>query len=252
MKFLPSSRLLGLCAAVAALFASALVAAPSFPPLDHFQPAGLGPREPELQVPFPAAAMARGLVRGSARVAVLVGADAKPVDWFVTACSDATFGKALLDDLQHRTYRAATFRGVPVPARVEIAYQFERSAAVTPMEEMANSTRHDALTPQPEKVLDHPLEFVAASLPLLPADASDLAKGGEHVTVYVSFFVDAQGHPRAPQVESAASPALVAPAIGTVYKWLFKAPTHDGHPAVVLTGRPVRFLTADEAAAMKH
>jgi hypothetical protein len=69
------------------------------------------------------------------------------------------------------------------------------------------------------------------------------------VAVYVSFFVDAQGHARVPQVESAASPALVAPAVNAVYKWTFQPPVAHHHPAIVLTARPVRFLTVEEAKA---
>jgi len=249
-------RLAGFAAASVVFAVVAVWAKPpeGFPPLEQMTPAALGPHEPELDLPFPGPALTRSIPRGTARVAVLVDADGKPVDFLVTAASDPSFGDALLVDLKRRSFQAEKLNGVAVPGRADIAYSFEApSSGMVATDAAANLSRLGreaaGLSAQPEDKLDRDLEFTAASLPLLPPQFAALAKSGK-VRAYVTFFVDPQGHVRIPQVESTPAPELVADAIRVVQKWTFKAPTIKGKPALVYAGRPVRFLTEADARAM--
>ena len=241
-------------------FAVAVAAKPpaGYPPLEQYTPAAIAPNEPRLEILFPGAATARSVERGTARVAVLVDANGTAVDYLVTQATDPAFGQALIDELKHRKFRSAQINGVAVPDRVEVGYVFDApSTAMQVMEAAASNARRGAgmneVSTEPETKLDADLTITAASLPLLPPEAKALATGGKPVKVFVTFFVDQQGHVRVPQVESSPSPALVADAVRVVQKWSFKPPTIKGKPALVMAGRPVRFLTEEEARkAMAH
>src|SRR3954469_2593134 len=129
--FIPSRLffLLGLGLALApAITVRAASDAPRFKE-SEYRPAGLGPREPGLTVDYPGAASVRGISHGRAEVNVLVGADGKPLDFLVTSETDAAFGRALLGHRQTLAFRAATLRGVPVPARCGFVYDFTGMAA---------------------------------------------------------------------------------------------------------------------------
>jgi len=249
----PRSILLAGIVALAAVTTTAHAKAPAgYPPLEQYTPASLAPNEPRLDIPYPGGATTRSISRGTARVAVLVDANNTATDFLVTQATDPAFGQALLDDLKHRKFQSAQIKGVAVPDRVEIAYAFDApQTGMQVMEAAANNARRGAglneVSVQPESKLDGDLVITAASLPLLPSEASALAASGKPVKVFVTFFVDEQGHVRIPQVESSPSPALVADAIRVVQKWSFKPPTIKGKPALVIAGRPVRFLTEAEA-----
>ena len=241
-------------AAIAAGFAPSALGKPpaGYPPLEQYTPASLAPDEPRLDIPFPGGATARAVTRGTARVAVLVDANNTAVDFLVTQASDPSFGDALLEDLKHRKFRSAHIKGIAVPDRVEIAYVFDApSTAMQVMDAAANNARLGAdaraLAAVPEDKLDADLQLAAASLPVLPPEAAALASHGKPVKVFVTFFIDQQGHVRMPQVESSPSPLLVADAVRVAQKWAFKPATVKGKPALVYAGRPMRFLTEAEA-----
>ena len=221
-----------------------------FAPLQDYTPADLGPKETQFEVIFPAAARGRTVMQGIARVAVLVDESGKPMDFLITAHDHPSFGDALLDELKHRTFRPAMLKGTAIPGRTEVSYRFEQSAGVSALDEMAiNTKRGDqpAYAAQPEGSLDQPLELTGAVLPTIPPELAGEAKAGKPVRVYVTFYVDEKGHVKIPQAESAASPLLVRPALRAIYKWTFKPPTMKGKPVLAFAGRPVRFLTEQEA-----
>jgi len=221
---------------------------PGFPAFaaGEFTPAGLGPREPEVVVEFPGSAATRGVPTGSAMVSVLVDAAGRAEDLLVTGCTDLAFGKALLEEARTLRYQAAKFRGVPVPARFELGYKFvAQRIAGNPMDAArlkADKTGKPVLayTAVPAGKLDRRLESTHAVLPELPADYR--AADGAAVKVFVTFYVDEDGKVRVPNVESAASPALVAAAIQAVRQWSFKPPQAKGRPALVFTGSAVSFV----------
>lgn len=221
---------------------------PGYPPFaaGDYVAAGLGPREPEVVVEFPGSAATRGVPKGNAVVSVLIDVEGKGADFLVIGCTDLAFGKALLEEAKTLRYQAAKFRGVPVPARFEVGYNFEaNSIAGNPMD--GARLRADKLgrpvlvySAVPVSKLDHGLEPTNAALPEMPADYQ--AADSQPVKVFVTFYVDEQGKVRAPNVESAASPALIAGAIKAVLQWSFKPPLAKGQPVLVFTGRPVGFV----------
>jgi TonB family protein len=218
---------------------------PAYAP-GEYRPADLGPKEPELVVEFPGGASGRGLVGGTARVSLLINAEGTAVDSLVTGCTDKAFGAALLDRAKDLKFQAAKFKGAAVPSRYDLGYNFKTdSVTVDPMDAKRAETNKKvggklAYSPVMEKNLDHPLEFLAASYPRLPADYQPA--DASPVRVFVTFYVDETGRVRTPNVESAASPTLIASAIDTVLQWSFKPPLVKGQPALVFAGRPVRFI----------
>ena len=226
---------------------------PGFPPFPsgEFQPAGLSPKEPEIIVEYPGGAITRGIAKGNAVVSILIDAGGKTSDALVIGCTDLSFGKKLLDQVAAIEFKAAKFKGVAVPARYELGYAFEsKHTAVNPMDaarqrmEKATGVKlvYSAVA---EKELDHPLEFTNAALPQLPEGYPVVAQNP--VKVFVTFYVDENGHVRVPNVESAASPQLIPAAIAAVLQWSFKPPQAKGKPALVFVGRAMRFVPRHSA-----
>ena len=246
---LPPSRIFPATLALASavfLLATSLTAGgnpPGFPPFANgeFTPAGLGPKEPDLLIDFPGGAATRGIVKG------------KAVDYLVISCTDIAFGKKLLDQAQGVTFQAGKYKGVAVPARFNLGYTFNsKNAAVNPMDaarhrmEDTTGVKMDYAAVA-EKDIDQSLEFVSVALPPLPAGYPTTGK--TPVKVFVTFYVDEDGHARVPNVESAASPELISGAIAAVRQWVLKPVTVKGKPALVFTGRAVRFIVPEPAAA---
>jgi hypothetical protein len=223
---------------------------PTFAP-GEYVPAGLGPKQPRPEIPYPGAARARSLPKGRAVVSLLVDADDRVVDSLVTSCTDPIFGKALQDYLPNMTFRAARFKGTAVPARYALSYEFESGGLNTNMIDQASmlpgkfGSVEMAVASHTERELDHPLELASLALPELPVGYA--AANGNPPEVVVTFFVDETGHARLPNVEAAASPVLIPGAIAAVARWTFKPATIKGKPALVLAARPVRFLLPEPA-----
>jgi len=221
---------------------------PGFPPFsaDEYKPAGLSPKEPEVMIEYPGGAITRGIATGKAVVTVLVEADGKPTDFLMIGCTDKSFGMALLESAKTLKYQAAKFKGVAVPARYDLGYEFRTtSVSVDPMEaarlKMEKTSGVKMINmPVMERELDQHLEFTNAALPQLPEGIK--ATEANPVKVSVTFYVDETGHVRAPHVESAIAPELIPGAIQAVLQWSFKPPLFKGKPTVVFAGRQVRFV----------
>ncbi len=215
----------------------------------EYVPAGLGPRQPKIEVPFPGVARARSLPKGRAVLGVLIDADNRVVDSLVISCTDPIFGKALQDYLPQVTFQAAKFRGTAVPARASLSYTFELGDLNTNvMNEVSMipdkiGAGKGAQASHTERELDRPLELTRLALPDLPAG---LAPSGQApVEVVVTFYIDETGQARLPNVEAAADPLLIPGAVAAVSRWTFKPATIKGQPVVVFTAKPVRFLPPD-------
>ncbi len=212
----------------------------------ELQPAALGPREPKLNVDYPGAASTRGVAHGSATVAVLVDADGKPLDFFVTSETDSAFGRALVEKLEKLDFQPATLRGAPVPARCGFTYEFQAGGTTGMNAIDAGESRSARGKPKPtraavaESKLDHRLEITAGAVPTLPPGYG----GGKPVKVLVSFFIDEAGQVRVPNVESSPAPELFAPVIAALSTWTFKPPTVGGKPAIVFVSRPIPLAPA--------
>jgi hypothetical protein len=238
------------------LSSAAGVNPPGYPPFPkaEYKPAGLGPREPDISVDFPGAARAHGLAHGNAVVSVLINAEGKAADFLVIGCTDQVFGTALMEEAKTLKYQAAIFQGVPVSARYNLGYTFtpgsgdmpgSKNISVNAMEEMRIHTEKIdkprlAYSAVAESTLDHPPEFTNAALPKMPEGYQ--APSDKPVKVFVTFYIDEEGHVREPNVESAASPKLIPGAIDAVLQWSFKPPLLKGKPALVFAGRAVGFV----------
>lgn len=215
-----------------------------FPPITQhaYTPAQFGPHQPRLYINFPGGAAARSIAEGSATVAVLVDANGKLEDLFTFRYTDPAFGKALNDELKSTVFAAATYKKVAIPARMNVSYDFEGNVSANAMDQ-ASSMNHnnskDALEPVGEEKLDARLHLVDAVLPRVPVGYE--VPEGKVIRAFVTFYVDTDGTVRVPNVESAESPELVAPAIKAVRMWKFQPPLVGGKPVIVLAGRAITF-----------
>jgi TonB family protein len=242
MNLRPAAFLLSLMLSLVSVRAN-----PDFPPFSHseYEPAGLGPREPELQVDFPGGAASRSLATGSAVIAVLVDADGKAIDFQTMGYTDKAFATILLERAHALSYKPARLKGTAIPACYNLGYHFaSQNVSMTAMdaarERFNNSSSTLTYSPVGESKLDHPLEFTHYALPRVPANYP--VTDAKAAKVVVSFYVDEQGEVHVPNVESAPSPALVFGAIKAVRRWAFKPPTVAGKPVLVYTGREVDFM----------
>ncbi len=194
-----------------------------------------------MYINYPGGAVAKSIAEGSATVSLFVDANGKATDFLVTRETDPSFGKALQDELQSSRLVAAQFQKTRVPSRMEVSYDFKGNVAATAMDQAARMGGIKwNLQPITEDKLDHRLEFVDAALPRLPLNFAN--PENKTISVYVTFYVDEQGHARIPNVDSASSPELIAPALKAVHIWAFKPPLVKGKPALVFTGRAVNFV----------
>lgn len=253
-------------------------AANSFPPLSEqsdYQAARVDPNEPELSIPFPGAALHKGMGEGDALVSVAVDPEGRVSDILLVGCSDRAFGRALLDWAGSLKFQPARYQGVAVAGRCSVGYRFEyrlasscehkfgfsawgtttggmvAGTAMTAdvFEQLSGKALRgaDAYAPKLETNLDGPLEFTEAYLPKLPVGYAVPAE--KPVKVLVTFYIDEEGKIRQPQVESAAAPVLIPAALRAVQRWHFKPATVKGRPALVYTARSVGFFPRDYSVA---
>ncbi len=247
-RFLPAHFLtLASAAIVLAALPPGRANPPGFPPFasGEYAAAGLAPHEPDVTVEYPGTAAMNGIPSGTATVTVLVDAAGKPQDFLVVGYSHPAFGTALREQLRTCHFQPARFRGTAVPGRYDYTYYFETSAAVLYASGAAAVGAHPTdpvviYKSVPETKIDGSLEFLTVAFPPLPEGFK--APDDKPVKVYVTFFIDETGHVRIPKVESASSPLLIPGAIAAIQQWTFKPPLVKGKPALVYTGRPVKFM----------
>jgi hypothetical protein len=262
-RFRTSRSLMALlvCAAaylISPQFSRAGDRASEFPPLSqqkHYRPATLGSHD-YLQVEFPGGAASRGNEAGYAMVSVLIDAKGDAIEFFTVGYTDRAFGKALSDKGTTFKYVPAKYNGVNVPSRFNLQYTFKNGNSESSSMDVAGrgvglfggavqqSLLYSAVT---EDALDKPLEFTDVSLPRVPVDFK--IRDDQPLRVYVSFYVDETGHVHVPNVESAAAPELIAPAIKAVRLWTFQPPLSKGKPALVFAARPVVFVPRNKLLA---
>lgn len=224
---------------------------PPLPPKDY-SPARVGARQPELRLPFPGSATARSIPEGRATVSVAIGRDGKVEDLLIISYSDEAFAKALQEEIPHVEFEPAMLMGRPIPGRVNVTYDFKTPALGMNAMDLAGRIGSnmegvkDVYVAHPETDLDSPLEFTRVVFPSLPKNYD--RKSGEEIRAYVTFYIDETGQARIPNIESSPSPRLVRGALAAVARWHFQPPKVGGKPALIFTGRPVRFLTEEGMA----
>lgn len=254
-------------------------AADSFPRLSDqgdYQGAKIDPKEPELSIEYPGAAINRGLSDGVALVSVAVDKEGHATDFLLVGCSDMIFGRTLLDWARTLKFQPATYRGVAVAGRCQVGYHFQYRIAsscdhrfgfsawgsTTGGMEVGTAMTLDIFqyfsakagrqkpgyTAEAEKNLDAALELTELALPKLPVGYA--APTDHPVKVFVTFYIDEEGKVRLPQVESAAAPELIPAALRAVNMWNFKPATVKGKPTLVYTARAVGFFPRDYVAAV--
>ena len=214
---------------------------------------GLAPSEPPVRLFFPGSAYSAGIHQGFATVCVALDEQGHATDYLLVAYTEKYFGDALLRNARDTQYSPLLFKGVPVPSRFNLGYEFHPEFTVamnsfSAVENRLQQIRGDRpdfkYQPVVEELLDNRLEWLRQAVPHFPPGYTPT--GGKQDSVMVSFYVDEQGQVRVPNVDSASSPLLVANALKAVRYWRFKPPTLKGKPVLVFAVFAVNFIRPEK------
>jgi hypothetical protein len=228
-----------------------------FPAKKEVVPPDFPANDPFINVQFPGHALFEGVATGRATVGVMLDQAGRPLDFLLIRYTRDYFGQALLAEAKHRGYTPKRLHGTAVPGPFTFSYHFEPPDGLTSIssfeaaerraEEVGGGARY-IYEPHREEELDGGrLEPTRVRIPVLPAGSIPPDK--RPVKALVSFYVDEQGRVRLPNVESALAPELVAPALGALQQWAFKAPQMKTKPVLVRAMRAVTFREAPAAPA---
>jgi hypothetical protein len=228
-------------------------------PKNDLTEAAFAGSEPEVE--FPSRGRFEGVFDGRAAVGVMVDAEGNATDFLVIRYSKAYFANEILTTIRNEQFSPRKIRGVAVPGRFYVVRAFALSVqnpidrnlpgmvSMNGMEQMsllsdrvANSQDGPPLAYKAhgEREIDGQILKVAAvAAPSLPVGCEITA--GHPLKIVVSFYVDGGGDVRLPNVDSDASPPLIAEVIKTVAGWKFERPTIKGKPALVFTNRTLVF-----------
>lgn len=223
---------------------------PMFPKKDVTAP-GFSDSSPPLDLFYPGQAYNEGVTEGNATVGVMLDEKGHATDFLLLRYTRKYFGDALLAQAHQQDYAPRRIKGVAVPGRFNFGYRFVPTFvlpmnsfnAIQQRTEQIEGGPRVVYEPHLERELDGgALESTTGAVALLPDGYA--APKGKAVKAFVSFYVDETGRVRLPNVESAASPALVPNALKAVAHWHFKPPTVKGQPVLVFTLWTVTFVPA--------
>lgn len=204
---------------------------------------------------YPGQAYADGIGEGNAVVGVMLDADGRATDYLVLMYTQKYFGDALLREAHDQQYAPRRVKGVAVPGRFSFSYKFTPQYVLFMNAFKAIQERDTEIEGGPRYLYAPHVEADIDGGGLVPTKSAVAfipdgfeAPKGKTVKVFVSFYVDEQGHVRLPSVDSAASPLLIPNAIKAVEHWEFKPPTLRGKPVLVFATWSVRFASPEQPA----
>jgi outer membrane biosynthesis protein TonB len=223
-------------------------------------------KEPEIE--FPHRARFDRVSEGRAAIGVMVDAEGNATDFVAIRYTHPSFAEEMIDAIRKEQFNPRKIKGVAVPGRFYVVRTFALSdrslsdetkpvaVAMNPMEqmgEMSNRVTNSKDGPpfvykaHNESEIDgHLLKVVAVAAPVIPPGSEPTS--GQALKIVVSFYVDGGGDVRLPNVDSSATPALVANTITAVTGWKFERPTIKGKPALVFTTRTMTVEVATPPA----
>jgi len=212
-------------------------------------------KEPEIE--YPHRARFDRVSEGRAAIGIMLDAEGNATDFVPIRYTHPAFAEEMIDAIRKEQFNPRKIKGVAVPGRFYVVRTFALSdrsmsdetkpvaVAMNPMEqmgEMSNRVSNSKDGPpfvykaHSESEIDgHLLKVVAVAAPVIPPGCEPTT--GQALKIVVSFYVDGGGDVRLPNVDSPATPSLVANTIKAVTGWKFERPTIKGKPALVFTTR---------------
>lgn len=185
---------------------------------------------------FPTMAEDQAVAQGFATIAIAWQSDGTPSDVIVLRASEREFGQTTRE-------AALNWRRAPSGVgREVVVYEMKFAVSGVIICRTSSATTQFAAN-QPLEVpplrvpsaaeLDSPLKPIAQPMPAFPASAKGKWDEG---TVVVEFYVDQDGHVRAPTVRESTAAEFSTEALNAIQQWQFETPRKNGQPAV-MSGR---------------
>lgn len=184
---------------------------------------------------------------GEARIMVMIDAQGRLADWFVTGYTHPLFAQNTLEVLPGWTFKPARKNGQPVDARVELSVSFHRSGvlrSITADPEAAMRIRWPERNRRilgqicRDHELDQPLDAIAEVAPMPTFREGAVARQG---SVIVDYVVDPEGRVRMPLIVSSDDPVFSDSVLLALSQWRYGTPRRDGKPVYVKTAQRFDF-----------
>lgn len=204
--------------------------------------------DPENPPPlYPLLLKVEGITRGNAIVAISVGADGRLSDSLVLGYTHELFAQACVEVLKEWRFTPARLDGTPVPARIELTFNFTLEGAVISANivnhfyfdhfETLGDGRYSYRPCRTNEVDRVPAPVVKVT----PKYAFEAEQQGVRGKVEVRFYIDETGAVRLPAVDANAHPYLADTALAAVKEWRFEPPTHRGRPVLIAASQVFDF-----------
>ncbi|MSU66802.1 MAG: energy transducer TonB [Opitutus sp.] len=192
-----------------------------------------------VEAQFPHDLLASGVSEGQVHALLMVGADGKLLDCFITAYTHPELARELLSAVRGWEFEPARERGEPVGQRVQIMFTFRSSGAIlsmTPASMVAASVNRMFKAPLLQLVcksseLDRKPALLESVSPRHPGKR--LTPPQPKGSAQIDFYIDAEGRPRMPVMLRASHEAFAIAAADAILHWRFEPPTSNGRPVAV-------------------
>ncbi|HET7536605.1 MAG TPA: energy transducer TonB [Candidatus Didemnitutus sp.] len=179
---------------------------------------------------FPAMASDEAITSGYATMAVSWDEQGNPSDIIALRSSNPYFVSASTDAI--RTWRRLPELADKGTGIYELTYQI--SGVVVCSNKSLRAFQAKSRPSEPLKIatldeLDAQPRALTQPMPAFPAAAAGKWEQGK---VVVEFFVDEQGHVRAPSVQESTAPEFSSEALAALRQWRFETPKKNGKPVV--------------------
>ncbi len=197
------------------------------------------------------------VTEGYAQAQLLVAADGRVLESFVSAYSHPEFADSVEAAVRSWVFRPAdTAEAGALPQRFNVRFNFRREGMLIVQGDFQETVKaYLGQTGGDESVnvcklrdLDATPEAVNLVVPAYPAG---LKKQNVEGGAAISFFIDEQGRVRVPSVAGSTHPEFAAAALEAVSQWTFVPPQRKGHPTRVFAVQEFTFNPKAAAASSK-
>ena len=196
-------------------------------------------------VDYPESARTSEYPTGLAQVAIYVDGEGQLQDALLLGASLPVFGETAMEAVRKWSYHPARVGENPITVRKVIEFEFSAEGSVVTrspsghLQERVRSMTGPGLASRMAGLadLDTPLQAIEAISPQPVSVPS-------RTEITVNFFVDEDGQPRMPIVQSGDHPGAIGAALEAVRDWRFTPVRKNGKPAVVEVSQPFVFHPA--------
>ena len=180
-----------------------------------------------------------GVIQGSTRVVISIGADGKLRECLVLGYTQPEFADVAVAALKQWTFIPARWQGEPVGTVDELDFDFSTSGMVVTTPNICEVEEGRILRVRPAQFIYLPCAAHALDqtprpiMAVNPHYSAELAKRGIKGSVRIDFYIDEMGAVRLPSVSTEQDAVLTRLAIDALKQWKFSPPTSRGRPVLV-------------------